>query len=326
MHSSPKHHIAFWLAALAFFVTMGFSAVPTPLYPLYQQRDGISDLMVTVVFAIYAVGVVISLFLGGHLSDIYGRRRLLVPALLINVVAAAIFALVPGLAWLLVARFVSGISIGLTTATATSYLTELYVAHRGEAGARTAGTVATAGEPRRHRLRPAGRRPAGTVRDDATTPAIHRLRRRPAGAGRSARAGGRDRAGAEPASGLPPTAGRGSGRRPWGLLRRRVYRLRGLRGVRRVQLTGPELPGGNAARHESRHSRCDRVRAVRGLGDRPDRATAHLQPGAATPQRPDRDDRARPRRRCDVERQPDDVPDRRGSLPAPRSAWPSRAR
>jgi MFS family permease len=149
--SSPKipasrraHGIAFWLAALAFMVNMGLSAVPTPLYPLYQQRDGISDLTVAVVFAVYAIGVVVSLFLGGHLSDTLGRRRVFIPALLINVVSAAIFIFEPSLAGLIVARVVSGVSIGLTTATATSYVTELHARHRPDAGTRRADVVATA--------------------------------------------------------------------------------------------------------------------------------------------------------------------------------------
>lgn len=141
---SRSHHIGFWLAALAFLLNMGLSAVPTPLYPLYQQRDGISDLMVTVVYGVYAIGVVLSLFLGGHLSDTLGRRRVFIPALLINVVSALVFIFVPSLAGLIIARVVSGISVGLTTATATSYLTELHAKHRPGAGTRRADVVATA--------------------------------------------------------------------------------------------------------------------------------------------------------------------------------------
>ena len=50
---SRRHHSAgFWVAAVAFLFNMAFSAVPTPLYVLYQQRDGISNLMVTVVYAV----------------------------------------------------------------------------------------------------------------------------------------------------------------------------------------------------------------------------------------------------------------------------------
>src|SRR6266851_5089707 len=111
---SRRHHsIGFWVAAVAFLLNMGFSAVPTPLYVLYQQRDGISNLTVTVVYAVYAVGVIGSLFLAGHLSDWTGRRHIFVPALLANVASAVIFIAAPGLAGLIAARIVSGISVGL---------------------------------------------------------------------------------------------------------------------------------------------------------------------------------------------------------------------
>jgi MFS family permease len=122
------HTIGFWIAAAAFLLNMAFSAVPTPLYVLYQQRDGISDFMVTVVYAVYAVGVVGSLFLGGHLSDWIGRRRVFVPALLVNALSAVVFVADPSLVGLILARIISGISVGLTTATATSYLAELHAA------------------------------------------------------------------------------------------------------------------------------------------------------------------------------------------------------
>jgi MFS family permease len=140
-----RHHsIGFWVAAVAFMVNMGFSAVPTPLYVLYQQRDGISNLMVTVVYAVFAVGVIGSLFLGGHLSDWIGRRRVFVPALLANAVAAVVFIADPSLAGLIVARIISGISVGLTTATATSYLAELHASARPSGPQRRAEAVATA--------------------------------------------------------------------------------------------------------------------------------------------------------------------------------------
>jgi MFS family permease len=140
-----RHHsIGFWVAAVAFLLNMGFSAVPTPLYVLYQQRDGISNLMVTIVYAVYAVGVIGSLFLGGHLSDWIGRRRVFVPALLANAVSAIVFIVDPSLAGLIVARIISGISVGLTTATATSYLAELHASARPSSSQRQAEAVATA--------------------------------------------------------------------------------------------------------------------------------------------------------------------------------------
>lgn len=142
-----RHHsFGFWAATLAFLVNMGFSAVPTPLYVLYQQRDHFSTIMLTVVYAVYAVGVIASLFLGGHLSDWVGRKWVFVPALLLNVVSALIFLFAPSLPGLIVARIISGISIGLTTATATAYLGELHVGVLGgdTSSPRRAQVVATA--------------------------------------------------------------------------------------------------------------------------------------------------------------------------------------
>ena len=141
--SRTHHSIGFWVTAVAFLLNMGFSAVPTPLYVLYQQRDGFSGLMVTVVYAVYAVGVIGSLFLGGHLSDWIGRRHIFVPALLVNALSAVIFILEPGLGGLIVARILSGVSIGLTTATATSYLAELRATARPSSSPRYAEAVAT---------------------------------------------------------------------------------------------------------------------------------------------------------------------------------------
>jgi MFS family permease len=131
-----RHSVGFWIAAVAFLLNMAFSAVPTPLYVLYQRRDHFSTIMVTVVYAVYAVGVIASLFLAGHVSDWVGRKKVFVPALLVNVVSAVIFVLAPSLGGLLIARVVSGISVGLTTATATAYLTELHVGAVGPETAR----------------------------------------------------------------------------------------------------------------------------------------------------------------------------------------------
>ena len=101
---SRRHNAAFWIVGYTFAVTMAFSALPTPLYVLYQARDGFSTFLITVIFAAYAVGVVASLFLAGHLSDRFGRRRIFVPALLVNAASSVLFILDPSVAGLIVAR------------------------------------------------------------------------------------------------------------------------------------------------------------------------------------------------------------------------------
>ncbi|MDR0346135.1 MAG: MFS transporter [Nocardiopsaceae bacterium] len=142
--AAGRHGLAFWLVGYAFLVTMAFSSVPTPLYVLYQARDGFGALMVTVIFAAYAAGVIASLFLVGHLSDWLGRRRMVAAAVAVNMASGAAFLFWPSVPGLLTGRVISGISIGMLTATATAYLGELHAAAHPEAGPARAEMVATA--------------------------------------------------------------------------------------------------------------------------------------------------------------------------------------
>jgi MFS family permease len=147
--AARRHHaLGFWLVAALFTVTMAFAAAPAPLYVLYAAEDGFGSFAVTVIFAAYAVGVALSLYLAGHLSDRFGRRRLLAPAVLLNLLAGLIFLTWHQLAWLLIARFVSGLGIGMLTATATAHLTELHRVARPRSTptlAAVVGTVANIG-------------------------------------------------------------------------------------------------------------------------------------------------------------------------------------
>ena len=133
-NGSIRPGAGFWLIAAVFLVSLAFSTVPTPLYPLYQRQDGFTSFTVTIVFAVYAVGVITSLLLAGHVSDWVGRRRVLLPAIGIEMVAAVLFLTWPELPGLILARFLTGLGVGMITATATAYLLELHTAHRPGAG------------------------------------------------------------------------------------------------------------------------------------------------------------------------------------------------
>jgi MFS family permease len=135
---AARNGFGFWVVAFAFATAMAFTTVPTPLWSLYAQRDRFSSLTVTLVFAVYALAVALSLFLAGHLSDWHGRRRVLMPALALELLAAVVFLVWPSLPALLLARVLSGLGVGAVTATAMAWLTEL-----GRTGSRRAQLVAT---------------------------------------------------------------------------------------------------------------------------------------------------------------------------------------
>ena len=136
--------MSFWVLAVVFAVAMAFSTIPTPLYAFYRQRDGFSTFMITVVFAAYSVGVIGSLFLAGHISDWFGRRRLLLAALATESVAAVLFLFWTALPGLIVARVITGIGVGLVTATATAHMGELHGRARPDAGRTRAERAAVA--------------------------------------------------------------------------------------------------------------------------------------------------------------------------------------
>ncbi|KJL45280.1 bicyclomycin/multidrug efflux system [Microbacterium trichothecenolyticum] len=134
----------FWVVAAAFTSVTAYATVPTPLYPLYQAADDFPVPVVTFIFAAFAVGVVFSLFLIGHISDWAGRRRMAVIAILVSALAAVVFIVwntVPGL---IVARFVDGVSVGVLSAAATAHLAELRARARPAETAVVAASVAGA--------------------------------------------------------------------------------------------------------------------------------------------------------------------------------------
>jgi MFS family permease len=59
---------------LATLAMMATASAPSPLYPLYRERWGFSITTLTVIFAVYVVGLLGALLTVGSLSDHLGRR------------------------------------------------------------------------------------------------------------------------------------------------------------------------------------------------------------------------------------------------------------
>jgi len=139
-----QHGHGFWLVAFAFTVTVLGGTLPAPLYPLYQQRDHFQSGTLTLIFTAYAVGVLVALLTLGHTSDLLGRRAVPLPAIALSAASSVAFLLTTGIPWLLAARFVSGLSVGLLTSAATTHLAELHAAARPAGSPGRAVLIATA--------------------------------------------------------------------------------------------------------------------------------------------------------------------------------------
>lgn len=143
-HTRRHHVMGFWIVALSFVTVMAFATVPTPLYILYQQRDGFPTFTITIIFAAYGAGVMLALWLAGHLSDTRGRRTMLLVSLLLEALAAALFLVWKDVSGLIAARLVTGLGVGVLTAAATAHLGELRVASTGDPET-AGGAIAAAG-------------------------------------------------------------------------------------------------------------------------------------------------------------------------------------
>ncbi|MEU1131887.1 MFS transporter [Streptomyces sp. NPDC005900] len=132
------------LSGAVFAVCMAGTTLPTPLYGLYQQKFGFSELTITVVYAVYAAGVIGVLLLAGNASDAVGRRPVLLCGLGCATLSAVCFLSADALGWLYAGRLLSGLSAGLFTGAATAYVMEL-APHGGTSRATFMATAANMG-------------------------------------------------------------------------------------------------------------------------------------------------------------------------------------
>ncbi|BEN31363.1 TPA: MFS transporter [Serratia marcescens] len=105
--------------ALALMSALLNSSAPTPLYPLYQQQLALSSVSLTVVYGAYAAGVLIALFGVGNLAGkVKDLRSMIVPALLVVLSGALLFARADTFVMMLMARLLAGVGTGALTGAA----------------------------------------------------------------------------------------------------------------------------------------------------------------------------------------------------------------
>ncbi|MFC6883561.1 MULTISPECIES: MFS transporter [Actinomadura] len=128
---------AFARVAAVFVLFLAASSAPSPLYALYQRQWHFTAWVLTVVFALYVVGLLGSLLVVGALSDHLGRRPVLAAAIGLEAVALVLFLVAGNVFVLSLARVLQGIATGAATTTLSATLVDLEPS-RGRAGVVTA--------------------------------------------------------------------------------------------------------------------------------------------------------------------------------------------
>jgi hypothetical protein len=117
----------------------------------YRLHRGISIAVNDALFGVYAVGLIVALLLGGPAADIWGRARLVRPAVVVSIVATVLLmAGSRSLPLLFGGRFVAGVASGAIFAAGTAWMKELSTAPFDpgsveDAGARRAAVALSLG-------------------------------------------------------------------------------------------------------------------------------------------------------------------------------------
>lgn len=123
---APSGAAAMLVASAGYVVLYLIAALPSPLYPAYQQKFHFGGVVLTLVYAVYVLGNLVALLLLGRLPDQVGRKAVMLPATGIGAIGALLFVFADSVAWLFAARFVSGIATALAAIAATAWITELH--------------------------------------------------------------------------------------------------------------------------------------------------------------------------------------------------------
>src|SRR3977135_4658972 len=119
-----------FVAVTAVFVLFAAAAsAPTPLYVVYQKEWGFTATTLTVIFAVYVIGLIGSLLVVGALSDHVGRRPVLVAAIALEGAAFILFLVAGNVTGLLAARVAQGIATGAAFSTLGATLLDLNQHH-----------------------------------------------------------------------------------------------------------------------------------------------------------------------------------------------------
>jgi MFS family permease len=127
-------------AAFALFAVAAGTNVPTPLLLVYRDTLDLGPDVLTAVFGSYALGLVPALAVAGPLSDRYGRRRVMLPCMVLAALTSLLLvAAASSLPVLFAGRALQGAVSGAVFTVGSAWVAELsLVGGDGAAGRRSA--------------------------------------------------------------------------------------------------------------------------------------------------------------------------------------------
>ncbi|SKB10310.1 MFS transporter [Aeromicrobium choanae] len=120
-----RRQVGFVVVLVALTVFLIGASAPSPFYPVLQERIGFSSVTMTLIFAVYAVSMLVTLLLTGSLSDHLGRRPVITAGLLVLAVSMTAFWQAETVGLLIAARVVQGFGAGLLMSSMSAAVVDL---------------------------------------------------------------------------------------------------------------------------------------------------------------------------------------------------------
>ena len=125
-HFSTRQKIIVMLAVMSglFLVALDQTIIATALTSIVEEFKSFSSLGFVV--TAYMLTTTITVPLAGKLSDMYGRRPLLITGVAVFTIGSLLSGVAPSIEWLIAARALQGIGGGIITSQAFTIVGELF--------------------------------------------------------------------------------------------------------------------------------------------------------------------------------------------------------
>lgn len=133
------------LLSLELFGFFFAASAPSPLFVVFQHQWGLQPSELTIVFALYAVTLLVALLVAGGISDHVGRKPAIVAALAVQVLAMVMFLVAGDFLMLVAARAVQGFATGIATGALSAAIIEGASEGRKHLGGLISGSAPLAG-------------------------------------------------------------------------------------------------------------------------------------------------------------------------------------
>ncbi len=130
--TSTDRRLMYYISLLGFFAIFSTTISKNPVLPLFMQSIGSSDAVIGLISAISPFAGIMFSFPVGVLSDRLGRRRLLITAGAIFLIAPILYIFIEQPLWMIPVRFFHGTATAILGPVISAIIVERFFARKGE--------------------------------------------------------------------------------------------------------------------------------------------------------------------------------------------------